>query len=135
MSYTVYLQKFKNGDPDNIPFDELEKILSSYGIIEKGYSELEFVSNVGEMFEEATFIGNLEDGISGICFNKPSLNDKFSLLIFDLLKIRNTCFFGTDLKFVNSRYEMKTHLPQSLIISIQEEPKVISNAIDNWQLR
>ena len=135
MSYTVYLQKFENGDSGSISCDELEKILTRYGKIEMGHSELEFVSNVGEMFEDATFTGNLEDGISGICFNRPTLNDKFPLLVFDLLKIKNTCFFGTDMEFVNSRYEMTNHYPESLTENLPEEPKIISQAMENWLLK
>jgi hypothetical protein len=100
-----------------------------------GHSELEFVSNVGEMFEDATFTGNLEDGISGICFNRPTLNDKFPLLVFDLLKIKNTCFFGIDMEFVNSRYVMTNHYPESLTENLPEEPKIISQAMENWQLK
>ncbi|MBU3026020.1 MULTISPECIES: hypothetical protein [Zobellia] len=132
MSYTVFIHKFKDGDSAHIPFDELEQILSAYGKIETGSFGLEFISSVGEMFEYATLTGSVEDGISGISFDRPTLNETFPLLIFDLLKIKNTCFFGTDLEFVNSRYDMTNHYPKSLIENLPEKPKVISHPKENW---
>ena len=36
MSYTVFIQKFKNGDAANIDFEELEQILSNNGKVESG---------------------------------------------------------------------------------------------------
>ncbi len=135
MSYSVYFQKFENGDIANIPFKELEQVLSKYGRIEEGNYGLEFVSEMGEMFDYATLTGNQKDGVSGISFDRPTLHNMFPLLIFDLLKIKNTCFFGTDMEFVNSRYEMTKHYPTSLIENLPEGPKVISHAMENWQLK
>lgn len=135
MSYSVYVQKFENGDIAGIPFEELEQVLSKYGRIEEGNYGLEFVSEVGEMFESATLTGNQKDGVSGISFNRPTLHNTFPLLIFDLLGIKNTCFFGTDMEFVNSRYEMTNHYPTSLIENLPEKPRVISHVMENWQLQ
>ena len=36
MSYTVFIQKFENGDAANIDFEELEQILSNNGKVESG---------------------------------------------------------------------------------------------------
>lgn len=134
MSYSVYIQKFEKGESTIIPFDQLEQVLSKYGKIESGKFGLEFISNVGEMFDNASLNGNFEDGINGICFNRPTLNDKLPFLVFDLLGIKNTCFFGTDLEFVHSRNEMINHYPDSLIEGLSHGPKVISQVLDNWQL-
>ena len=134
MSYSVYIQKFDKGESAIIPFERLEQILSKYGKIESGQSGLEFISNVGEMFDYTSLSGNFEVGINGICFSRPTLSDKFPLLVFDLLGIKNTCFFGTDLEFVHSRNEMMIHYPESLIEGLSDGPLVISQALDNWQL-
>lgn len=126
MSYSAFIHKFENGDSAIIPFDELQKILSRYGKIEVGNDGLEFVSNVGDMFEYATLDGTLTEGISGMSFHRPTLHEKFPLLIFDLLELKNTCFFGEDMGFFCSRYDMKKEFPEEMIK--ETPPTIIFNA-------
>ena len=134
MSYQVFIKKFENGLPAFIPFKELTAVLSKYGALEEGHFGLEFVSSVGDVCEDAPIVGKGKSEITGISFNRPTLHDQLPLIVFDLLSIENTCFFGPDLEYMQSRSEMKQHLPESLKTHYPNGPQIITNPTKSWPL-
>ena len=135
MGYQVYVQKFEHGDSAFFPFDHLKKVLSPFGDFIEGSFGLEFSFNVGEVCDHASISGNEDTGISGITFDRPTNHMKLPEIIFDLLGIEHTCFFGPDLDFVQSRSEMSGHYPASLIENLPSGPEVITTATGSWPLK
>jgi len=135
VSYQVFVQKFENGDSGIIPFDELNLILSKYGKIEEGHFGLEFISSVGDICDDAPLSGTSKETITGISFNRPTAFDPLPEIIYDLLSIKNTCFFGPDLEYLHSRSDMTAHLPESLLESVEEGLKVITSPKSSWPLK
>ncbi len=134
MGYKVYIQKFENGDPANIPYSELAEILEKYGEIVEGNLGLEFRSNVGDICDYASLSGDLDTGITGITFDRPILHEKLPEIIYDLLSLSNTCFFGPNLEFVHTRSEMNAHYPAGMIEHLANGPKKIESPLDAWPL-
>lgn len=83
------------------------------------------------MYEYGSLIGENKNEVEGISFDRPTLHSEFPNLIFDLLKIKNTCFFGTDTEFFHSRYDMRKHCPDYM----QENLKVINNPTKDWPFK
>lgn len=132
MGYKVYLHKFENGDSASIAYNELVGILQKYGeIVERGFG-LEFISHVGDISDSVSLTGNVDTGIIGITFDRPIANAKLPEIIYDLLSIQNTCFFGPNLEFVHTRTEMNDHYPQGLIEHLQNGPKKIASPAETW---
>jgi hypothetical protein len=135
MGYQVYIQKFENGDCAVIPFSVLTNILEKYGSIVEGSFGLEFVSNVGELCDYAPLSGDLNTGITGVTFDRPTLHEKLPEIIYELLSLNNTCFFGPDLEFVHTRSEMNAHYPKGLFENVKCGPKKIGSPLDSWPLK
>ena len=132
MGYKVYLHKFENGDSASIPYDELLRILQKYGeVVERGFG-LEFISQVGDIADSVSLTGNADTGITGITFDRPMSNPRFPEIIYELLGLPNTCFFGPNLKFVHTRSEMNEHYPQGLVEHLPDGPKKIASPADTW---
>ena len=135
MGYQVYLQKFENGDSANIPYGELVEVLEKYGEIVEGNFGLEFISNVGDICDRVSLSGDLDTGITGITFDRPILQEKLPEIIYELLGLNNTCFFGPNLDFVHTRSEMNAHYPEGLTEHLENGPKKLESALDAWPLK
>ncbi|TQV73834.1 hypothetical protein FLL45_13275 [Aliikangiella marina] len=135
MGYSIYIQKFENGDSANIPFNKFEEVLSKYGKVEDGNVGLEFVSKVGEICDFASIHGDRDSGVSGISFSRPTTHKALPFNVYDLLGLKNTCFFGPDLAFLQSRNDMNEHFPPSLIDGLSSGPEVIKSPTSSWPLK
>ncbi len=135
MGYQIYIQKFENGDCANIPYGEFVEILEKYGEIVERNFRLEFFSNVGNICDYATLSGDLDTGITGITFNRPTSHEKLPEIIYEILSLNNTCFFGPNLEFVHTRSEMNAHYPEGWIESLESVPKKIEAPLDSWPLK
>ncbi|MCG8667809.1 MAG: hypothetical protein MI867_00220 [Pseudomonadales bacterium] len=135
MGYQVFVQKFENGDSGIIPFEEIESVLKQYGSISEGNFGLEFISSVGEICDFASLSGNSKDSISGVTFDRPTTHEKLPEIIFDLLSIKNTCFFGPDLEYLQARTDISTQLPESLLEAVESGLQVIESANEAWPLQ
>jgi hypothetical protein len=132
MGYKVYLLKFENGDIGSIPYGDLVGILKKYGEIVEGDFGLEFVSKVGDICDCMSFSGDSATGITGITFDRPILNDKLPEIIYELLGLSNTCFFGPNLEFVHTRSEMNDHYPKGLVEHLGGGSKKVLSPQDTW---
>ena len=135
MSYQIFVQKFEYGDSAPIPFEQLLDVLSKYGSVEDGHFGLEFVSAVGDICDHAPISGKSKAEITGISFDRPTLHEQLPHLIFDLLSIENTCFFGPDLEYMQSRSEMRQHLPDVLKEHFPHGPEIIKDPLESWPLK
>ena len=135
MSYEVFVYKFENGDAASIPMEELNNVLFGYGRIEEGHFGLEFISEVGDICEMSGVISDDKGNIIGVSFNRPTIDKILSQIIFDLLSIKNTCFFGSDLEFMQSRNDLGNNFPESLRAHFPDGPEIISKAGDSWPLK
>jgi hypothetical protein len=132
MGYQVYLQKFENGDSANIPYSELAEILEKYGEIVEGNSGLEFISHVGDICDRVSLSFDVDTGITGITFDRPILHDELPEIIYALLGLNNTCFFGPNLDFVHTRSEMSAHYPEGLTEHLKNGPKKLESSLEAW---
>ncbi len=135
MGYEVFVYKFEDGDASHIPEGELESILSKYGAIVQGNFGTEFVSSVGEVCESASIVKNNDGDIIGVTFNRPTIDDSLPKIIFDLLGITNTCFFGPDMEFMQCRNDLGKHLPEGLRECFPNGPQIITEAGESWPLQ
>jgi hypothetical protein len=135
MGYQVFVQKFKDGDSAIIPFDDLNSILIKYGSIQMGSFGLEFVSNVGDICDYAPLSGESKSCITGITFDRPTVKEPLPEIIYDLLSLENTCFFGPDLEYLQARSDISRHIPESLMVEIEGGLEIISTPMESWPLK
>ena len=134
MGYQIFVQKFENGDSGVIPFDEIKSILEKYGSVSEGNFGLEFLSSVGEVCDYASITGKDEGSVTGVSFDRPTDHKLLPAIIFDLLAIENTCFFGPDLEYLQARSDISSQLPESLLESLESGLQVINKAGEAWPL-
>ena len=134
MGYQVFVQKFENGDSGIIPFEEIKTVLQKYGTIVKGNFGLEFISSVGEVCDYASITGKSKNSISGISFDRPTDHELLPNIIYDLLSIANTCFFGPDLEYLQARSDISAQLPESLLESVESGLQIIRKSGESWPL-
>lgn len=134
MSYTVFIQKFKEGEPAPIRFEELDQALSKYGKIENDESGLIVVSAIGDLFETASLSGDVTHGIDAITIHRPRGHKKLSNFIFDLLQFEGTCFFGQGLEFLITRQKNNNELPDDLVNACKSGLTVINSPEESWPI-
>ncbi|MDG9671625.1 hypothetical protein ONV78_28070 [Hahella sp. CR1] len=134
MSYEIFFQKFENGEAGVIPFEEINAVLKNYGEIIEDDGDFEFVSKVGEICESAYLFGESRDAISGMVFLRPMQHELLPKIIFELLSIENTCFFGPGLDYLQARTDISSQLPESLLEGAESGLQIIDSAYSSWPL-
>lgn len=134
MSYDIFVIKFENGQESAIDFPQLQTVLNRYGQLIEHAGEWSFLSSVGELFDNAQLLGDHENGFFGINIQRPTLHPQLPQFIFDLLSIPGTCFFGTDMDFLQSRTDITSDLPDAFQQAFPDGPEVISDVVANWPL-
>lgn len=115
MSYTVFIQKFNQQDPEPIDFKELSAIVSDFGKIELREFGHEIISQEQDMFEYASLMGESDRQFSGISFHRPIFNASFKQMVFQILEVHGTCFFDHNMETILVRGTSKQHLPEEII--------------------
>ncbi len=134
MGYEVFVYKFEEGEPSGIPRNKLGEVLFKYGTIEEGSFGLEFCPTIGDICDYSSLSTDEEGEILCVQFSRPTMDEKLKDVIFDLLGIKNTCFFGPDLEFLQSRSDMAHHLPESLVEEFPDGLQIIESSGENWPL-
>lgn len=132
MSYTVFIQKFKSGEPSKFEFSELKRILSKYGEVNSGESGIEFRSLNG-LFEDTT-LGKSESDIDGISFHRPNNTNEFRQMAFEILAINGTCFFDQELGFLRTRTTESSEFPEDLIENTSSRIELIESLDQIWPI-
>lgn len=128
MSYTVFIQKFKNQEPNLIDFKKLLAIVSDFGTIESKEYGHEIVPKDESMFEYASLMGESDNQFSGISFHRPNFNASFKQLVFQLLELNGTCFFDQNMECVLVRGIAEKELPEDIIENADRGIVQISSA-------
>lgn len=115
MSYTVFVQKFADGQAGSVPYDSVISVLSRYGSINEVGRSMEFIPEGGDLCEIGFISGNRADGVDGVSFERPVSGGRLRELVFDLLDIPGMCYFEVDCKFVLARTDVAVDLPIGLI--------------------
>ena len=114
MSYSVYIQKFKNGEPSPADFEEVLSVLCRYGSVSNYLGRLEFWPNDEDICEVGFLNGGEVLGITSISFERPIFGGCFAQLVFDLLGISGMCYFEQDCIYVLSKTDVTSDLPDGL---------------------
>ena len=114
MSYSVYVQKFEQGEQSSASFGEVVAILKKYGSVDRARNRLEFTPN-GDDICEVGFIGGDEEGIVSVAFERPVSGGRLSDLVFELLAVDGMCYFELDCSYVLARTDVTKDLPEGLI--------------------
>ena len=135
MGYEVFIYKFEKGDASGIPHKDVDDILSKYGKVVEGNFGLEFMSSVGDVCDYCSLSADDHGQITCIQFSRPTISEELPEIVFDLLSIQGTCFFGPDLEFMQSRYSLGDNLPDALQEHFPDGPQIITRAGESWPLK
>ena len=134
MSYSIFIQKFKSGEPAAIDLQEFSDAISEFGQIKKTDFGLEIISSVGQMYETASISEENAKGISGISFHRPSHHKKLRELIFQILQFDGTCFFDEDMDYFQFRNLKIEDLPVDLLANAENGVIKVSNSDEVWPI-
>lgn len=123
------------GDASVIPRKGVDEILSKYGKVVEGSFGLEFISSVGDVCDYCSLSADEHGQITCIQFSRPTTSEELPKIVFDLLSIEGTCFFGSDLEFMQSRYNVGANLPDGLVAHFPSGPQIIARAGESWPLK
>ncbi len=115
MSYSVFIHRFKDGEPSPVPFVEVASILQRYGAIDSAGDSLEFTPNGDNLCEIGFVGGDEESGIDSVSFERPVSGGPLGQLIFELLAIPGMCYFELDCTYVLARTDVTKELPEGLV--------------------
>lgn len=129
MGYEVMLMKFEKGEPGLFDPEEFNTIIAPFGTLETGAFGLEIIPKAGQpyMFEYASVMGEEGDTFGGVSFNRPDLNEALSLLVYDLLSLKGTCFFSPNFEFLIGRHREENNIPAA-ILEMAENGLQIANS-------
>lgn len=130
MSYTIFIQKFKGGEPSNFELSELVKIVSKHGEIVDNEFGIEIESKK-DLFEYAS-LGKSKSDIDGISIHRPNNNDALKELIFEILQIQGACFFDQELSFLQTRTLDLKEFPEDLIENSLNGIELIESLKQIW---
>lgn len=131
MSYTIFIQKFNNGDASPFEFSELESIISKHGNITESEFGLEITSKT-EICENADLNGKGKTDISGVSFHRPIHCLELQNLVFDILKVDGTYFFDQELNYLQTRSANLTDVPEDILANSDQGVTLVKIASDVW---
>lgn len=134
MSYSVYVQRFSQGEEATIPYQEIAEILSGLGSLRSAGSFIEFTPSTDDMCEVAILSGSESEGITGISFERPASSVALSQVVFQLLAIPGTCFFEVDCTYVKARADVTNDLPEGLLEQCESGAVTIVTTAEQVQL-
>jgi hypothetical protein len=115
MGYSVFIHRFKDGEPSPVPFVEVAAILRRYGTIDSAGDRVEFTPKGDNLCEVGFVGGDEESGIDSISFERPASGGQLGQLVFELLAIPGMCYFELDCTYVLARTDVTKHLPEGLL--------------------
>lgn len=115
MSYSVFIHRFKDGEPSPAPFVEVASILRRYGTIGSAGDRLEFTPEGDDLCDVGFIGGDEENGIDSVGFERPVSGGSLGQLIFELLSIPGMCYFELDCTYVLARTDVAKELPEGLL--------------------
>jgi hypothetical protein len=114
MSYTVFVQKFANGEPSAFPFALVVSILQRYGDVGDAGGRLEFTPADDDLCEVGFVGGSEAKGIESVIFERPVSGGRLAPLVFELLGLPGMCYYELDCSYVLARTEITAELPPGL---------------------
>jgi hypothetical protein len=115
MSYSVYVQKFDDGERAYAPFREVASVLEKYGRLALLPDRGEFIPNGEDICEVGYLNGNEELGLDGVGIDRPVSGGRLKTLVFELLGVEGMCYFEQDVTYVLARSDVTPTLPQGLL--------------------
>ncbi|NOQ73924.1 MAG: hypothetical protein GQ574_18100 [Crocinitomix sp.] len=133
MSYTIFIQKFKEGEPSPFNRSELETIISKHGKMSEEEFGVEILTEI-DMFENADLNGEGTAELSGISFHRPIHCIALQNLIFDVLEVNGTCFFDQNFSYLQTRTLNQADFPEDLIENAEDGITLVQSATEIWPL-
>jgi hypothetical protein len=131
MSYSVYVHKFRQGEPAFAPFGDVVSILARYGSVDAVEDRLEFTPDGDDLCEIGFLGGNEDSGIDSVGFNRAVSSDRLRALIFELLGVDGMCYFEDGMDCVIARTDVTLDVPPDLLENCGTSAvKVIRSADD-----
>jgi len=115
MSYAVYIQKFKNGEPSPANYRDVISVLSRYGSVDHADKRIEFTPSDEDICEVGFIGGGEEEGVDSVGFQRPISGGRLAQLIFELLSVPGMCYFEQDCTYVLARSDVTADLPEGLV--------------------
>ena len=115
MSYSVYVQKFENGERAYASFRQVTSILERYGRLALLEDRGEFIPSGEDICDVGYLGGNEKTGTDGVGFDRPVSGVRLRALVFELLGVEGMCYFEQDVRYVLARSDVTATLPEGLL--------------------
>lgn len=132
MTAFLFLQKFEGGEPSALPYAALMARLARAGVPGQGAGDLELALPAGAMAATCTVIGNAEEGIACIGFERPRFDEALRQLVWDCMEQFGCAVFDDTLATVCTTLQGHLALPVSLARACLPGVRQISSAQQLW---
>lgn len=132
MTAFLFLQKFEDGTPSPLPFAPLMERLTQAGTPGRGAGDVEITLPSGAMAALCTVIGNAEEGISCIAFERPRFDAALRELAWDCMERFGCAVFDDTLATVCTTMRDKAALPASMARACLAGVRQVSSAQQLW---
>lgn len=132
MTAFLFLQKFEDGKLVFMPYQSLVEILSRYGKLGRGRGDWEITLPAGETAASCTVVGDAENGILCIGFERPAYNDTLRKIVWECMMQANCAVFDDSLDIVCTCLAGKKNLPKSLREASYNDVREISSELQLW---
>ncbi len=131
MSFTVYLQRFHEGADVPVPFASLIAFLSQYGTPGNDAFAGEFVFP-DELADDASVIGNDEQGASCIAFHRPVIDDRFKRLVLSAMTQFGLSAYDDGCEWLFMPPGESGHAPAAMLEELANGTREVHGLDDLW---
>jgi hypothetical protein len=132
MTTFLFLQKFQNGIPIAMPYDEAMDVLARYGEQGSGRGDIEFTFPPDTIAASCTIIGNEKEGVRCIGFERPRPDKDLQSLVWAGMKHLGCAVFDDTLHTVCTPVGGIPALPEELVASCMLPVREIDSAQQLW---
>ena len=132
MSYSLFMQRFVDGDTGTVPFDVAKPVLERYGKLSQGISGWELSFATSDIADVADVSGDDDEGVSGITLSRPTGSPAMYSFIFAVLQELKMCFFTQDCEAIWATEDLREHVPPDLLAQANDRFEIVTTANALW---
>ncbi len=132
MTAFLFLQKFDSGVPSAMPYAPVMARLARVGALGRGAGDMEIALLANVMAVTCTVVGDAQEGIVCIGFERPRFDDALRQLVWDCMAQFGCAVFDDTLKTVCTTGQGRASLPASLLGACRPGARQVSSAQQLW---
>lgn len=133
MSIQLFIQKFHQGEPVTLLYDEVTDCLAAYGVLGRGpVGDIEITFKPDEIAHYGLLVGEAAQGVQCVALIRPTIDNAMRQLVFELMTRFGACLFDDALGIAYGLGSTVSHLPPELAAACRLGVQPISSPQQLW---